>query len=53
MEAGDADDHAADQFAENRRLAETLRERAEEFCSDEDGDESEEKLSDRQVSVLS
>ena len=37
--AGDADDHTANQLAENSRLSDALSNLAEEFRGDEDGDE--------------
>ena len=53
MQAGDADDCAADQFTEDGGLAETLGDLAEKLRRREDGDEGEEKLGDAQNSSSS
>jgi hypothetical protein len=50
MQAGDADDRAADQLTEDGRLAETFGNLAEKLRRREDGDEGEEKLGDAQNS---
>lgn len=46
MKSRDADDHAADELSEDRRLAEPLRDLAERFRGDEDRDEREKELGD-------